>query len=154
MRFSPNSSMLCGLLLAVAGSLPTFAQAELASPSAAWTAAQQGLEIATLEWRLYRQVEYPRELRRLLSKITLTEAEIKTYRLRLREYGPMNRFSLGKPLFVSLQNTRLHLLEAELRLQDLTAERLALRRFRSDRCRLLELRVLQSRARLAQIALR
>jgi hypothetical protein len=114
-------------------------------------AARRALEIAKIELRLYLQVEYPRELRRLESQIRLTELEIKSYEERLREYRSVDKFSTGRPLLVTLQDVRLCLLEAELRLEDLRAERAALVRFHSDQWRLLELRAHEARLRLAEL---
>lgn len=114
-------------------------------------AARHALEIAKLELRLYRQVEYPREKRHLEATIQLTRAEVKMLRRRIRAYHPFDQFEIGKPLLVTLQNTKLALLAAELRLEDIQAELTALRRYHSDRCRLLELKVYEARARVAQI---
>ena len=113
--------------------------------------ARQELELAKLELRLYLQVEYPRQRRHLDAQIKLTQAEVDAYNERLREYRPFDRFSTGRPLLVPIQDLRLCLLEAELRLRDLQAERNALVRFHSDEWRVLELRVEQARLRLAQI---
>ena len=52
---------------------------------------------------------------------------------------------------MSFENTKLALLDAQLRLKDLQAELFALRRFHSDRCRMLELKVYQARAYLVNL---
>ena len=99
-----------------------------------------------MELRNYWQVEYPRQQRHLNAAIELTEAEIRNYEERLREYQPFNRFSTGQPFLVTLQELRMCLREAELRLRDLWAERNALLRFHADEWRLLEMQGLRSPA--------
>ena len=111
--------------------------------------ARHELELAKLELRLYLQVEYPRQRRHLDAQIKLAQAEVDAYEERLREYRPFDRFSTGRPLLVPIQDLRLCLLEAELHLRDLQAERSTLTRFHSDEWRVLELRVEQARLRLA-----
>jgi hypothetical protein len=113
--------------------------------------ARRALEAANLELRLYLQVDYPREQRHLDSQIKLTEAEIKAYEDRWREYRSFDTFSTGRPLLLPLQDLRLCLLQAQLRLDDLRAERNAQIRFHSDRWRLLELRAFEARSRLAEL---
>jgi len=112
---------------------------------------RRALEIAQLELRQYLEVEYPRELRHLDSAIRLTQAEVEAVRDRLRAYGPYSRFSTGQPFLLSIQEDKLCLLEAELRLQDFKDERCALMRFHSDHWRLLELKVQDIRDHLVQL---
>jgi hypothetical protein len=118
---------------------------------AARAAARRALEMAKIELRLYLQVEYPRELRRLDSQIKLAAAELAAYEERQREYRTFDRFSTGRPFLVTGQDLRLCLLNAQLRLDDLRAERTALVRFHSDEWRLLELRVHDARSRVAEL---
>ena len=148
MRLSP---VIGCLALTVVCSTPLTVRAEDDSFEMLRTNARRELEIAKLELRLYLQVEYPRELRHLDSEIKLTDAEIKAREERLREYRPFDKFQLGQPFLVTLQHERLGLLDAQLRLKDLKAERFALVRFHSDHARLLELRAMDARARLAEL---
>jgi hypothetical protein len=73
------------------------------------------------------------------------------YKERLHEYSPFDRFSVGRPFSVTLQETRMCLRDAELRLRDLWAERNALIRFHSDEWRLLEMNVQEARVRVAEL---
>jgi hypothetical protein len=148
MRFSPE--ILC-LAIAAVCSTPLISPAQFDSYPEARAAARHELLLAKLELRHYQQVEYPRLQRHLQAEIDLTDAEIRIYKERLREYRPFDRFSVGRPLSVTLQELRLCLLNAELRLRDLWAERNALIRFRSDDWRLLELKVQEARVRVAEI---
>jgi hypothetical protein len=104
-----------------------------------------------MELRHYWQVEYPRQQRHLNAAIELTEAEIRDYKERLRAYRPFDRFSTGQPFLVTLQELRMCLREAELRLRDLWAERNALVRFHSDEWRFLEMKVHEARLRVAAL---
>jgi hypothetical protein len=113
--------------------------------------ARRELEVAVMELRNYLQVEYPRKQRHLNAAIELTEAEIHDYQVQLREWEPFSRFSIGDPFLITVQNVRMCLREAELRLRDLWAERNALMRFHSDQWRLLEWNVFDARVRVAQI---
>ena len=112
---------------------------------------RRDLEIAKLELRLYRQVEYPRERRRLDADVKLATMAVKVLKARVREYRRFDRFPYSRPLFVSMQTAELRLLETELRLKDLVEERGVLIRFRGDRCRLYELKVVAIRARLVAL---
>ena len=113
--------------------------------------ARRELELAKTELRHYWQVEYPRQRRHLNAQIDLTEAEIRDYQERLRAYRPFDRYSTGGPFLVTLQDLRMCLLDAELRLRDLWAERNALVRFHSDDWRFLELKVHEARLRVAEL---
>jgi hypothetical protein len=101
--------------------------------------------------RNYSQVEYPRQQRELNAAIELTDMEVRDLQARLRAYGPYGHFSGGVPFMVTLQNTRMCLRDAELRLNDLRAERNNLVRFHSDRYRELELRIYEARVRVLQL---
>jgi hypothetical protein len=121
------------------------------SPAAERAAARRELEAARLELRHYLQVEHPRQKRHLDAEIKLTEAEVRALRDRLREYRAFDKFSTGGPLFVTIQDMRMCLLDAELRLKDLRAERNNLIRFHSDQWRLLEIRAYEARVRVAEL---
>ena len=147
MKFSPFA--VCLAMIFVGSS--TMLRAHEISSLEERAAARRALEMAKIELRLYHQVEYPRERRHLDSQIKLTQAEIAAYKERLREYRPFDRFSTGRPLLVPIQDLKLCLLEAELRLRDLWAERSALVRFHSDQWRLLELKAHEARLRVAAL---
>jgi hypothetical protein len=115
------------------------------------TAIRRDLEVINLELRHFLQVEHPRQRRHLDAQIQLTEAEVRSLQNRLREYRPFARFSTGNPLNVTIQHTEICLLDAELRLADLRAERNNLIRFRSDQWRVLELQAFELRMRLAEL---
>jgi predicted RNase H-like nuclease (RuvC/YqgF family) len=127
------------------------ARAQEENYAEARAAARRDLMLAKMELRQYQLVEYPRLRRHLQAQIDLTEAEIRDYKERLHEYRSFDRFSVGRPFMVTLQELRMCLLEAELRQRDLWAERNALIRFHSDDWRLLEMRVHEARLRVAEI---
>ena len=141
------------LFLAIATQLSTFSavRAQDENYAAARVVARRELILAKLELRHYQQVEYPRLRRHLQAQIDLTEAEIRAYKRQLHEYRPFSRFSVGQPFTVTIEEIRLCLLEAELRLRDLWAERNALIRFHSDDWRFLEMKVHEARLRVAEI---
>jgi hypothetical protein len=147
----PRLSRICCLAVVAACSIELAARAEDGPRPDARDCARRALERAKIELRLYVQVEYPREQRRLDAQIELTRAQIDVYRQRLRDCRPFDRFSTGGALTGPIQDLKLCLLEAELRLNDLQAERDALVRFHSDQWRLLELRVYEARVRLAEL---
>jgi hypothetical protein len=146
MRFSPAS-----LWLAIAASVPAIAHAQAESFEADRLIARRELELAKIEFRDYWQVEYPRIRRDLDARIDLTEAEIRTYKERLRIYMPFDEFSTGGALVLPLQDLRMCLREAEWRLRDLWAERSNLIRFRTPEWRVLELRLHDARVRVATL---
>jgi hypothetical protein len=113
--------------------------------------ARRDLELAKMELRHYWQIEYPRQRRYLNAAIELTTAEIRNYEARLREYGPFTRFSTGDPFWLTIQDIRMCLREAELRLRDLWAERNALVRYHADHYRELELNVHEARLRVLEL---
>jgi hypothetical protein len=141
------------VFLATAAILSTFSvsHAHEENYAQARAAARHELMLAKMELRHYWQVEYPRLRRHLQAQIDLTEAEIRAYKRQLHEFQPFSRFSLGQPFTVTIEEIRLCLLEAELRLRDLWAERNALVRFHSDDWRALEMKVHAARLRVAEI---
>jgi hypothetical protein len=142
---------ICCLAIVAACFTALTAEAQDNSYLAARDCARRALEKAKIELRLYEQVEYPRERRRLDAEIRLTEAEIAIFRQRVRDCRPFDRFSTGGAVTGPLQDLKLSVLEAELRLNDLRAERNALIRFHSDQYRLLELDVYEARVRVAEL---
>src|SRR5262245_43070581 len=120
MRFLPASLILS--VVAISSTLPSvFAQSEPTLETRA--SARRELELAKLELRQYWQIEYPRQQRELNAAIELTEAEIRNYQERLRAYRPFTRFSTGQPFLITIQDLEMCLRAAELRLDDLRAER-------------------------------
>ncbi len=142
MRFSPRT---CCLAILIGIFTTPSAQADNGVCITAREAARRALVEAKIELRLYQRVEYPRERRRLDAEIKLTQAEVDIYRERQRDYRAYERASNGGAFKKPGQDVRLCLLEAELRLKNLQAERNALIRFHSDRARLLELKVYDAR---------
>ncbi len=147
MRLSPTICIFSILATCCA----TSAHAQEEPTWQARMAARQDLEMAKIELRNYWQVEYPRQRRELDAAIELTEAEICSNKALQNEYRPFTRFSLGEPFPVTIQHLQLCLKGAELRLQNLQAERNALIRFHSDSFRLLAMKVQEARLRVADL---
>jgi hypothetical protein len=148
MRFSP---LIFCLAIVASGSIFSTAGAQDEAALDARIAARRELYLAKLDARHYWQVEYPRLRRELNAAIELTEEEVRNYEVQLRAYRPYTRFSTGQPFMLTLQKLRMCLHEAELRLEDLWAERNALVRFRTEDWRALELRVYEARLRVAEL---
>ncbi len=108
--------------------------------------ARRDVEIAELRLRLYVRVDFALRLRRLDSEIKLTEAEAASIKRILEQYRPLERLR-PSPLLGTRERTKLQLLETELRLKDLRAERLLLRRYHPDQRRLFELEAERARDR-------
>lgn len=104
----------------------------------------RALEIATLEQRLYRQVDYPTRVRTLRSEQIMTQARIDSLKRRLAEYAPMDRFQTGKALIITIEQTKLELLREELHLKDLQARQMIDAQTHRQRARLLALKVNQA----------
>lgn len=113
------------------------------------TLAEHELEIAQLALRQYERVEYPLQLERLESEITLAKARIAALEGQLAEYEQFNKFTGSNPLFLTRQQTRLALLEARLELKNLETERRLLQQARCDQVRLHTLEIEVARERLA-----
>jgi hypothetical protein len=144
----------CLALLVITAALhcsPPDVHAQADSYASEIAAARQELQLAKLEFRDYWQVEYPRIRRHLDAQIQLTQEEIRILKERARMYRPFDRFSTGSAVAYSLQNLRLCLLDAELRLRDLWAERSNFIRFRTPEWRVLEARVHEARWRVAEL---
>ncbi len=107
---------------------------------------QRAVEIAQLRLRLYEQVEHPAELRRVQSDLQFAEAEVTSLKRLLKEYGPMDRFSTGRALMLTIESTRLSLLRCELNRDSLKQQLNALQRWHGDRLRLLRLELAEARA--------
>jgi hypothetical protein len=145
------SLMLLSLAISVICSAPLAVCAQTTSYAQERAAARRELYLAKVDFRNYWQIEYPRIRRQLDAQIDLTEAEVRIYKERLRLYRPFDRFSTGSAVAWSLQDMRMCLMEAELRLRDLWAERNNLVRFRTAEWRDLELRVHDARVRVAEV---
>jgi hypothetical protein len=146
MKFS-----LAGLSLAIAlFSTPISVRAQVTAAEER-AAARRELHLAKIEFRDYWQIEYPRIRRELDALIELTEAELRIHKERLLWYRPFDRFSTGSAVEWSLQDLRMCIREAELRLRDLWVERNNLIRFRTPQWRELELRLHDARMRVAAI---
>jgi hypothetical protein len=139
------------LAIAVLVSSPRTSRAQESPYAHERASARRELQLAKIDFRNYWQIEYPRFRRQLDAQIELTEGEIKIYKERLRMFRPFDRFSTGSAVTWELQNLRMCLREAELRLRDLWAERNNLIRFRTPEWRELELRVHDARLRVAEI---
>jgi hypothetical protein len=147
MRLSPT--LFC--LTAAVHCLPTIVHAQNDSYANEIAEARRELQLAKIEFRDYWHVEYPRIRRHLDAQIQLTEAEIRIIKERLRMYRPFDRFSTGSAVSWALQDLRMCLLAAELRLRDLWAERSNFIRFRTPEWRILEARVHDARWRVAEL---
>jgi hypothetical protein len=142
-------AIVCLSLLSLAPNSAAFA--DDAALVAERMAARRELALAKLELRHYWQVEYPRQRRHLNAAIELTELEVRNMKRLLRSYDPFDNFITGQPLELTIQELKLCLYEAELRLRDLWAERNALVRFHSDDWRILEMKVQDARMRVVEL---
>lgn len=104
----------------------------------------RALEIATLEQRLYQQVDYPNRVRTLRAEQIMTQARIDSLKRRLAEYAPMNRFETGKALIITIEQTKLELLREELHLKDLQSRQRIDAQTHRQKQRLLALKVDQA----------
>jgi hypothetical protein len=148
MRFSP--ALFCVAIISL-GWLPAAALGQDNEYETARMEARRELQLAKIEFRNYWQIDYPRIRRDLDAQIAITEAEIRNYRERVRLYDSFDRFSTGSAVELTLQSLRICLLDAELRVRDLWAERNNLIRFRTHEWRILEMRVHDARLRVAEI---
>jgi hypothetical protein len=130
---------------------PNVAHAQNSADPAELAAARRELAVAKIEARHYWQVEYPRRRRELNAEITFADAELRAMKRLMREYGPFSLFSTGEPLFLPIQDLKLCILDAELRLRALRDERINLVRFHSEEGQLLDLRVADARARVVAL---
>lgn len=112
-----------------------------AEPNPVLETALRDLETALLQLRLYKNEEYPQKLRRFDREIELAQAHVEFYEGRVAEYEQFERFSTGNPLSLSLEEARLGLLQAELKLDELQDDRAMLVRHHPLRCRLFQLQV-------------
>jgi hypothetical protein len=114
-------------------------------------AARQELELAKLDLQNYWQIDYPRQRRELNLAIELTQAEIDANQEQQESLRPFTRFTIGEPFPLTIADLRLCRKAAELRLNNLLAERNALIRFHGDQFRVLEMRVQAARQRVVEL---
>lgn len=147
MKFSP--AVFSFVLVAACGASACFAQ----DPAAREVrmAARLELERARLELQNYWQVELPRQRREINLEIELTEAEIQGLNDQILAFRPYTRFTIGEPFPLTVANLRVCRKSAELRLNNLQAERNALIRFHGNDFRLLQLKVQAARQRVADL---
>jgi hypothetical protein len=136
-------------IIAICGA--TFAQAQERASLQARIAAQQELELAKLDLQNYWQIEYPRQRREVNLAIELTQAEIEGNQEQQESLRPFTRFSLGEPFPLTIANLRICRQSAEIRLNNLQAERNILIRFHGDQFRILQMRVQAARQRVADL---
>lgn len=113
--------------------------------------ARQELALAKLNLREYLLVDYPRLRRHLAAEIKLTQAEIASLRqcrARASLFAPRSTPIWLQPLD---RDPRICLLAAELRLEDLLAERNSLAQVHAQHWRILEQDVQQARRRVAAL---
>jgi hypothetical protein len=147
MKFFP---VFCSVaLLAICSATSAFAQDQTSLQ--ARIAARQELELARLDLQNYWQIEYPRQRREINLAIELTQAEIQGYQEQQEALRPFTRFTIGEPFPLTIANLRVCRKSAELRLNDLQAERIMLIRFQGDQFGILELRVRAARQRVAEL---
>jgi hypothetical protein len=113
--------------------------------------ARQDLELAKLDLQNYWQVEYPRHRRELNSAIELADEEIRGIEEQQNVLRPFTRFTLDEPFPLTWAELRVCRKAAEIRLNNLLAERNNLIRFHGDQFRILELRVQAARQRVAEL---
>lgn len=118
--------------------LAFFACASLTSAAAPEGATEA--EVAEIEWRLYERVQYPAAMRRIENDLKLSQARLKSLEKLLVEYQSFQKFSIGNPLTLTVEDTKLQILELKTHIADLREQRLELDRTKSEQRRLFELR--------------
>jgi hypothetical protein len=145
-----SSPIICSFaLVAICGASSVFAQDQASLQER--IAARQELQLAKIDLQNYWQVEYPRQRRELNLALELTQAEIQGYQEQQEALRPFTRFSIGEPFPLTIANLRVCRKSAELRLNNLQAERNMLIRFHGDQFRVLEMRVRAARQHVADL---
>jgi hypothetical protein len=90
--------------------------------------------------------EHPRQLAQVKRAIEMQRAKLESFHRRVREFEQFDKFEYSAPLFITLEDARLDVIAAELRLRELEDERFLLIRSRSDRSRLMQLEIEASAA--------
>lgn len=114
-------------------------------------AARQELELAKLDLQNYWQVEYPRRRRELNAAIELADEEIRGIEEQENILRPFTRFTLDEPFPLTWAELRICRKAADIRLNNLLAERNNLIRFHGDQFRMLEMRVQAARERVVAL---
>jgi hypothetical protein len=130
-----------GLCFVLGAALAVSSSATFAGEPEMIAAARRQLELAQLKLRLYERDEYPRQLGNVERAIVMAKAEVESFRRRVREYEQFDKFTNPGPLLTSLEDARLCLVDAELKLRGLDDERFLLIRSRSDRTRIYQLEI-------------
>jgi hypothetical protein len=147
MRLSPVI-----LVLAIAATFAvSTASAQQEAPLQMRIAARRDLSIAKNNLRYYWQVDYPCQRRNLDAAIEMTRLEIENNKKLMREYRPFTRFTIGEPFPITIRNLEMCNKAAEIRLNDLLAERNALVRFHSDQYDQLAYEVYEARQRVLEL---
>ncbi|MCA9270534.1 MAG: hypothetical protein KDA41_18760 [Planctomycetales bacterium] len=141
--------LLAGLVCAF---LPLAARGAAADD--AISAARRGVEMAEIRMRLYERDEYPQQLHRLDRQIALAKARCESGRRRVAEYEQFDKFKYSGPLFTSLEDARLAVVEFELQTRELEESRVLLEQSHADRRRLMQLELDDANARLRALLLR
>ncbi len=136
-------------LVATCAVAPSFAQSPASREER--VAARLELARAKMELQNYWQIELPRQQRELNFEIEMAETELKSYKQQIDSFRPFTRFTIGEPFPVTIANLKVCRTAAELRLNNLRAERNALLRFRGNDFRFLELKVQAARQRVAEL---
>ena len=147
MKASPFVGPLAIVVLCAVGS----ASAQNQVSREARIAARQELEFAKLDLQNYWQVEYPRQRRELNAEIELADEQIRSIKEQENILRPSPRFTLDEPFPLSWAELRVCRKAAEIRLNNLLAERSNLIRFRGDQFRILEIRVQAARQHVAEL---
>ena len=113
--------------------------------------AARDVEIERLKLMLYERISFPTRIRKLEGDIKLAEAEVASFKRRVAEYRQFTKFKYSNPLFISRENAKLQLLEAQIRLKNLKEEKVLLCRFKTTSLRLKELELDRARDRLRRL---
>ena len=110
--------------------------------------AARNVEIERLKLTLYERISFPTRIRKLEGEIKLAQAEVASFKRRIAEYKQFTKFKYSNPLFISRENSKLQLLEAQLRAKNLKEEKALLCQFKSTSLRLRELELDRAKDRL------
>lgn len=111
------------LLLAVCGGF-------IATSSATHAQHYYSQQARAAHARYQHYVQYPQQLQMLDNLIRMRKAEIASLELRLKDWESSDRFDTGRALMVTIENTRLVLLQTRMELQQLEQQRFDMVRYR------------------------
>src|SRR4051812_14482209 len=100
-------------------SLASMSNAVASERDDAIAAARRKHEIAALRLRQFERAEYPLALRRIENDLKIAEAERDVQQRRIKEYGDNGVFKYSEAFLVTLQEAKLALLRAELKIDEL-----------------------------------